>query len=458
MSGACESAACASELSEPQLKEGSVSPSSSQAETVRVMEVFSPDPAHHKSGVRPVSMHPLDLRPPGDSTGPFVSTMSSACPETGSASSSQLLCDSMRPARVSSTERSDCSGQSTGGVQQVSCNASSLGIRTGSRPVFTGLVTTCVEGEKVSRPSVLREVTPISSRPVFTGPGSIPRRGEGYPARGESDPPVIQEVPDAEAVGNPLASLLPCGRPLPPRPPTPKRKRLEPERASCSSGSASSEEGLTPADAEAFLARLDARPTCSSGHPLFSFGPPEPGWWCSSCKRVFTTRRLLWGCRVCDFDVCGNCLVNLRSETTSAPSAAGATTPAPGDSGGVEAWPSVRLLRASGTLPRKDMFPDDLRLTLEVDGQELPVVGSCLAPELKGGFRKVFHLRGAWPSPNVVLKLAQSDADNINEVKCAAVCPAAFTHILGSGSIYGFRSVLVACAKRRMSSPSGQSR
>ena len=82
------------------------------------------------------------------------------------------------------------------------------------------------------------------------------------------------------------------------------------------------------------------------------------------------------------------------------------------------------------------MFPDDLRLALDVDGRSLSVLGSSRAPELKGGFRKVYHLKGEEPAANLVLKLAGCDADNVNEVRSATACPAAFARIFDSGSIW----------------------
>ena len=186
--------------------------------------------------------------------------------------------------------------------------------RPGPRRVFMGPAGVPGLPKKELPHGELRVVTPISSRPIFTGPGSIPRRGEACSKQAETPPcDGKTKVLVLDHAHSASEALLPGGQPLPPRPPTPKRKRCEPEGVSRSSGSASSEEGasLTPESAEAFLARLDAQPTCPSGHPLFTFGSPEPNWWCSVCKREFTTRRLLWGCRVCDFDMCGNCLAPL---------------------------------------------------------------------------------------------------------------------------------------------------
>ena len=321
--------------------------------------------------------------------------------------------------------------------------------RPARRRVFVGPTVVRDVPREVPPPEEQRVVSPLSSRPVFTGPGSIPRRAECFHKRATTFPSGERtEAPSLESVHEASATLHPGGRPLPPRPPSPKRKRREPEGVSRSSGTDSSDEGITQDCAEAFLAKLDTRPTCSSGHPLFSFGSPEPGWWCSACKRVFSTRRLLWGCRVCDFDICGNCLVDSRSGSSIAPAPVQGVVPEAIPAAhvqnaaqeaipsGTQTGPAVKLLRASGVLTGSDMFPNDLHLTLGVNGESLSVLGSCRAPELKGGFRKVYHLRGEGPAASMVLKLAENDADNVNEVRSAAACPAAFTRIYGSGSIW----------------------
>ncbi|CAE7412791.1 unnamed protein product [Symbiodinium natans] len=288
---------------------------------------------------------------------------------------------SLRPSQIGglSSKCSSHKGPAVSGpsVQVVPARAMSDEVRPGPRRVFMGSAGVLDVPRKVSAHGLQQVVAPMSSRPVFTGPGSIPRRTECFPKQATASPCAEEAAALVlESVFGTSEALLPGGRPLPPRPPTPKRKRLEPEDVSRSSDSATSGEGvtLTPENAEAFLARLDARPTCPSGHPLLSFGSPEPNWWCSVCKREFATRRLLWGCRVCDFDICGNCLANQRSGPAIPPAPGQEASQGPSSSE-AKAWPSIKLLRASGFLTGKDMFPDDLRLAMEVDGQNLSVLG-----------------------------------------------------------------------------------
>ena len=434
-------------------EEGSSTPSSSDAETVGVPypEVQLDFSMSHVAHGKPV---PAPCSPQTNDSGVeaktavsnagsgHVTSAKQATPSRLEVPAGTSCAPSLHPSKTSGLS-SKCSSHKSPAVSETSVQGVPTGtmrdeVRPGPRRVFMGSAGVLDVPKKVPTQGVQQVVAPISSRPVFTGPGSIPPRTEcfpkqatAYPCAGEADALVL------ESVCGTSEALLPGGRPLPPRPPTPKRKRLEPEDVSRSSDSATSGEGvtLTPENAEAFLARLDARPTCPSGHPLLSFGSPEPNWWCSVCKREFATRRLLWGCRVCDFDICGNCLANQRSgpAISPAPGQEANQGPAPSEA---KAWPSIKLLRESGFLTGKDMFPDDLRLALDVDGRNLSVLGSSRAPELKGGFRKVYHLKGEEPAANLVLKLAGCDADNVNEVRSATACPAAFARIFDSGSIW----------------------
>ena len=347
--------------------------------------------------------------------GPVASAKQTTCPLLEApAGTNRALAPHFSRASGLSTKCSSHKGPAVSGtsVQGVPTGAMGDEVRPGPRRVFTGSAGVLDLPRKVPTHGTQRVVTPISSRPVFTGPGSIPRRTECFPKRATTSPCDEEDKASVlESVRGTSEALLPGGRPLPPRPPTPKRKRLEPEGVSRSSDSASSGEGvtLTPENAEAFLARLDARPTCPSGHPLLSFGSPEPNWWCSVCKREFATRRLLWGCRVCDFDICGNCLANQRSGPTisPAPSQEADQDATPSDA---KAWPSIKLLRASGFLTGNDMFPDDLRLALDVNGRNLSVLGSSRAPELKGGFRKVYH-ESCGPRNADILTFSDADKD-----------------------------------------------
>ena len=98
-------------------------------------------------------------------------------------------------------------------------------LRPGPRRVFMGPAGVLDLPRKVPPPGELRVVTPISSRPVFTGPGSIPRRTECFPKRATTSPfDGKAKASVLESVRGKCEALLPGGRPLPPRPPTPKRK------------------------------------------------------------------------------------------------------------------------------------------------------------------------------------------------------------------------------------------
>ena len=115
---------------------------------------------------------------------------------------------------------------------------------------------------------------------------------------------------------------------------------------------------------------------------------------------------LALGLPVCDYDVYGDCLVSFRNKATGVLLATCAAEPVRGSvTGGEKNWPMLKLIRASGNLPRTEMFPDDLELLLEIDLQQPQATGSYSVPELKGGFRKVYHLNGVWPCHNIVLKL-----------------------------------------------------
>ena len=466
---------CVSRPRDHPQREVSPAPSISDAETVGVPypevqlgynenQVARGGPGHGSSGPCATGIkaeaHNNSLRASEAITGPTGNPLGSSAEYAQQAMSSQLetpsgaisvfSLDVSRARELvapSSSAKTPAVSRSSG--QRVSAGAMVDEVRPFQRRIFMGPTGVRDVPGKVSPPGKPRVVTPLSSRPVFTGPGSIPRRTECFPKRAAAYPSSDRsEAPVLECVHGASASLPSGDRPLPPRPPSPKRKKKEPESTSRSSGSASSDEGITQDCAEAFLAKLDARPTCSAGHPLFSFGSPEPGWWCSACKRVFSTRRLLWGCRVCDYDICGNCLVDSQGGSFITPApvqnvAHEAIPAAPVQDAAQEAipssaqaWPSMKLLRASGVLTGNDMFPDDLHLTLEVNGESLSVLGSSRAPGLKGGFRKVYHLRGEGPAASIVVKLAENEADNVNEVRSAAACPAAFTRIFGSGSIW----------------------
>ena len=101
--------------------------------------------------------------------------------------------------------------------------------------------------------------------------------------------------------------VLPSGRPAPPKPPPARRTRRSCDRESSSSG-------VPEEDAQALLDMLYDREGCPMGHPLVRFGTDQPGWSCSGCKVSFSQKKLMWGCRTCDVDLCSECLLKSKHD------------------------------------------------------------------------------------------------------------------------------------------------
>ena len=257
--------------------------------------------------------------------------------------------------------------------------------------------------------------------------------------------------------------LLPSGRPAPPTPPRPTKRPSAFSAAATGQPSATSMSGevkegdlptfvvedpaalrsssegsgsgvITQDAAENWLSRLDDKPECAAGHLLIRFGTPGPNWTCSSCLREFRDRRLLWGCRLCDFDLCGSCLSgrNLRrgkesDHRESPPQRLGRAR------AGADLQVELKSL-AADEHPR-ELLPDALDVTLRVNGETLSVRAACPSDDFKGGFRKVYLIDGLANGHHLVLKVARSKADNICELKASLACPAVFTKVHDSGSI-----------------------
>ena len=144
---------------------------------------------------------------------------------------------------------------------------------------------------------------------------------EGVPEPAAVLPIPLKEVGSPKADGTPEKHVTPpavaregflsTGRPVPPKPP-PARRRVPPPSNASSTSEENCGDAITEQMAEELLARLDSKPMCASGHPLSRSGSPIAGWWCSSCRREFSGRKLLWGCRVCNYDICGSCLARIR--------------------------------------------------------------------------------------------------------------------------------------------------
>jgi len=96
--------------------------------------------------------------------------------------------------------------------------------------------------------------------------------------------------------------------------------------------------------------------------------------------------------------------------------------------------PKLSILAATGASPSGRMLPDRLELEISLDGRVVRTNALCGDASLRGGYRTVYLfdmpiLRG------VVLKVAETAADNINEVRCAEACPAYFPVVWAHGPL-----------------------
>jgi len=64
---------------------------------------------------------------------------------------------------------------------------------------------------------------------------------------------------------------------------------------------------LQPESSSLIFRCLHAR--CEAGHSLEIFSTPEPGYTCEGCSRIFDEKSVMWGCRLCDIDLCAHCQV-----------------------------------------------------------------------------------------------------------------------------------------------------
>ena len=143
-------------------------------------------------------------------------------------------------------------------------------------------------------------------------------------------------------------------------------------------------------DAQALLDMLYDREECPMGHPLVRFGTDQPGWSCSGCKISFSKKKLMWGCRTCDFD-------SKRRRPSHPPQLQG--------KGALE-----RSRFVSFECP-SDLFVGGWRTVflLHPDGFDLPAEALCL-----------------------VAKVAKSHEDQLQEEACAARCPSVFGEVFAA--------------------------
>jgi ketose-bisphosphate aldolase len=47
---------------------------------------------------------------------------------------------------------------------------------------------------------------------------------------------------------------------------------------------------------------------CLHGHRLEQFATDQYGWYCNTCRKTFPQGTTLYGCRRCNYDLCGDCL------------------------------------------------------------------------------------------------------------------------------------------------------
>eukprot|EP00929_Paragymnodinium_shiwhaense_P100294 TRINITY_DN6251_c0_g1_i1.p1 TRINITY_DN6251_c0_g1~~TRINITY_DN6251_c0_g1_i1.p1 ORF type:complete len:1044 (+),score=207.15 TRINITY_DN6251_c0_g1_i1:157-3288(+) len=75
-------------------------------------------------------------------------------------------------------------------------------------------------------------------------------------------------------------------------------------------GALSNQDELIWIDGEVWTrSESEAPPRCPAGHPLELFETDEDGWECSACETSQEAKRKMMGCRKCDYDLCGHCMV-----------------------------------------------------------------------------------------------------------------------------------------------------
>ena len=213
--------------------------------------------------------------------------------------------------------------------------------------------------------------------------------------------------------------VLPSGRPAPPKPPPARRTRRSCDRESSSSG-------VPEEDAQALLDMLYDREECPMGHPLVRFGTDQPGWSCSGCKVSFSQKKLMWGCRTCDLDLCSECLLKSKHD----PVAHGSKR---------EPWPihDFKVVHATAANEEGRLIPRSFKARLLWNGCSRFVRFECPGDSFVGGWRTVFLLHpDGFDLPAealcLVAKVAKSREDQLQEETCAARCPSVFCEVFAA--------------------------
>ena len=65
-----------------------------------------------------------------------------------------------------------------------------------------------------------------------------------------------------------------------------------------------------------FVGNATSVTQCNAGHALSMFSTDVHGYTCDLCDDTFDEEAAMWGCRVCDFDMCGDCRRAVRPVTS----------------------------------------------------------------------------------------------------------------------------------------------
>ena len=179
-------------------------------------------------------------------------------------------------------------------------------------------------------------------------------------------------------------------------------------------------------DAQALLNMLYDQEECPMGHPLARFGTDQPVWSCSGCKVSFSQKKLMWGCRTCDFDLCSECLLKSKHD----PVAHGSKR---------EPWPihDFKVVHATAANEEGRLIPRSFKARLLWNGCSRFVRFECPSDSLlEGGVPSSCCIRMALIcllKPSVwSQKLPSRTKDQLQEETCAARCPSVFCEVFAA--------------------------